>query len=70
MRNLKSPQFWDAAIARAIRTFCQVFIGTTAGAVIIQDINWQYVLSACVLSTLLSVANSIITGLPEVKGEE
>ena len=70
MRNLKSIQFWDAALTRAIRTFCQVFIGTTAGAAIIKDVNWQYVLSACVLSTLVSIANSIITGLPEVKGEE
>ena len=70
MRNLKSIQFWDAALTRAIRTFCQVFIGTTAGAAIIKDVNWQYVLSACILSALLSIANSIITGLPEVKGEE
>ena len=37
-------------------------IGTAS---VIADVNWQMVLSASVLSGILSVLTSIVTGLPE-----
>ena len=59
--------FWRAAGVRALRTFCQsaiATIGTTA--TLIQEVNWVLVGSTAVLAALLSILNSIATGLPEV----
>lgn len=59
--------FWRAAGIRALRTFCQsaiATIGTTA--TLIQEVNWVLVGSTAVLAALLSILNSIATGLPEV----
>lgn len=52
--------FWKGAAERALKTFFQVFvalIGTSA--VIVQDVDWLYILSGSVLATILSVATSI-----------
>ena len=51
---------------RAIRTVCQTAIATIGTAAVISDVNWQMVLSASVLSGILSILTSIATGLPEV----
>ena len=60
-------EFWKAAGIRALRTMCQVAvaqIGTnTAG---VTDVNWVGVASVAALSGIMSVLNSIATGLPEV----
>ena len=61
-----SKEFWKAAIVRAIRTVCQTAIATIGTAIALQDVNWLYVLSASALAGLLSILNSIATGLPEV----
>lgn len=58
--------FWEAAGIRAIRTFAQAFVASVGTAVVLSDVNWAYALSASLLASLLSVATSIITGLPEV----
>lgn len=58
--------FWKAAIVRAIRTICQTSIASIGTAIVLQDVNWLYVLSASALAGLLSILNSIATGLPEV----
>lgn len=62
-----TKEFWRAAAIRALRTFCQsaiATIGTTA--TLIQEVNWLLVGSTAVLAALLSILNSIATGLPEV----
>ena len=62
-----TKEFWRAAGIRALRTFCQsaiATIGTTA--TLIQEVNWLLVGSTAVLAALLSILNSIATGLPEV----
>lgn len=61
-------KFIVAAGARALRTFCQTFIatiGTTAA--VISDVNWGVVFSASLLSAVISVATSVVLGLPEAK---
>lgn len=58
--------FWKAALIRAVRTLCQTAIATIGTAVVISEVNWVYVASASVLAGVLSILNSIATGLPEV----
>ena len=62
-----NKEFWRAAGIRALRTFCQTFVATIGTAVVLTDVNWEYVLSASALAGILSLVTSIGTGLPEVK---
>lgn len=66
MKKLKTKEFWDAALARAIWTVCETFIGVASCASLIEEINWKVVFSSMVVSGLVSLAKSIIKGLPEV----
>ena len=61
--------FIKAALVRAIKTFFQSFVGFSAGAVILTDVDWLYVASGSTLAMIVSLATSI-AGLPEVKCEE
>ena len=61
--------FWKAALIRAVRTVCQTAIATIGTTALIEEVNWLLVLSSAALAGLLSVLNSIATGLPEVDGK-
>ena len=63
-------EFWKATMVRAIKTVCQTAVATIGTAVVLSDVNWQMVVSASILSGILSVLTSIATGLPEVELEE
>lgn len=54
-----------AAGIRAIKTVAQTFVATIGTSAILSDVNWQVVISASVLSGVLSLATSV-AGLPEV----
>ena len=58
--------FWKAALIRALRTFCQTAIATIGTTALFENVNWLVVLSSAGLAALLSILNSIATGLPEV----
>lgn len=58
--------FWKAAIIRAVRTVCQTAIATIGTTALLEEVNWLLVLSSSALAGLLSILNSIATGLPEV----
>lgn len=58
-----------AAAIRAVKTMAQSAIAMISTAVIISEVNWKMVISASVLSALLSVLTSL-AGLPEVEKEE
>lgn len=60
-------EFWKAAGIRAIRTMAQTAIATIGTTAVLEDINWLMVASSTVVAGLLSILNSIATGLPEVK---
>ncbi len=62
--------FWKAAGIRAIRTVAQTAIATIGTATVMESVPWYMVLSASVLSGLLSLLTSVATGLPEVEVEE
>lgn len=55
-----------AAGIRALKTFAQTMIATIGTSAIIEEVNWQIVLSASLLAALLSILTSI-AGLPEVE---
>lgn len=59
-------EFWRAAAIRAIRTVAQTAVAMIGTAVVMSDVNWTAVVSASVLSGVLSILTSIGTGLPEV----
>ncbi len=62
-------KFIRAMIIRAARTICQTAIATIGTAAVLADVNWPIVLSASLLSGILSILTSIATGLPEVDDE-
>lgn len=62
-----SKDFWVAALWRCIRTVCQTAIATIGTTAVFQEVNWMMVGSTALLAGILSILNSIATGLPEVK---
>ena len=61
-----TKEFWKAAAIRALRTFAQTAIATIGTTAVLEEVNWLAVASASVLAGILSILNSIATGLPEV----
>lgn len=61
-----SLKFWKAAGIRAIRTVCQAAVATIGTAALLREVNWLAVISASILAGILSLLNSVATGLPEV----
>ena len=59
-------KFWKAALIRAFRTFCQSLIAFLATATVLSEVSWLEALSAAALAAILSILNSVATGLPEV----
>lgn len=62
-----SREFWRAAGIRALRTFCQTAVATIGTTALLEEVKWMVVLSSAALAGLLSILNSIATGLPEVE---
>lgn len=65
MDKLKSKSWWEAALIRAIRTFCQTFASMIGVGAALEDLNWLRIISVSLTATILSLATSIATGLPE-----
>lgn len=64
----KTKLWVKAAAVRAIKTVCQTAVAMIGTSVVLADVNWVMVVSASVLSGVLSILTSI-AGLPEVKTE-
>lgn len=64
-----SKEWFKAALIRALRTIAQAAVATIGTAVIIEAVDWKFVVSASVLAGILSMLTSL-AGLPEVPGEE
>lgn len=59
-------KWMKAAGIRALKTMAQSALAMTSTAAIISEVDWKMVISASVLSAILSLLTSI-AGLPELK---
>ena len=62
----KMKKWIKAALVRAVKTIAQTAVATIGAAAVLSDVNWLMVVSASLLSGLLSILTSV-AGLPEVK---
>lgn len=69
MKNVEFKVWVRAAGVRAIKTVAQTFVATIGTAVVLSAVDWKMVVSASILSGILSLATSV-AGLPELKGNE
>lgn len=60
-------EFIKASLIRCVRTIAQTAVAMIGTAVVMSDVNWDMVVSASLLSGILSILTSIATGLPEVE---
>lgn len=65
-KNVFTKEWLVAAGIRALKTISQTAIATIGTSAVMSEVNWLMVLSASVLSGILSMLTSI-AGLPEVK---
>lgn len=63
----KSKRWCKAAGVRAIKTVAQTFVATIGTSAVMSEVDWGFVVSASILSGILSMATSVATGLPEVE---
>ena len=57
--------FARAAFRRAVKTMAQTASSLIGVGAVMSDINWKYVVSASLLSGIMSVLTSVATDLPE-----
>ena len=66
----KSHETWlKAAGIRALKTVCQTAIATIGTSAVMSAVDWKMVVSASILSGILSVLTSL-AGLPECEEKE
>lgn len=61
-----NKNWWKAAGIRAIKTIAQSALGVIGTSYVLSDINWSVVVSASILSGIVSILTSLVTGLPEI----
>ena len=66
MTKEKVIKWLKAACVRAIKTVAETAIATIGTSMVIAEVDWKLVVSASLLSGLLSILISI-KGLPELK---
>lgn len=64
--NVDTREWVKAAGVRAVKTMAQTFVATVGTAAVLSAVDWKVVVSASILSGILSVANSV-AGIPEVE---
>ena len=67
MENLLNKDWWMSALARAIRTFCQTLISRVTVGQAFGEVDWINVISVCGVAFLVSIAMSVIAGVPEAE---
>ena len=67
--SVDTIKWLKAACVRAVKTMAQTALGTIGASAVISAVDWRVVLSASVLSGVVSILTSI-TGIPEVSADE
>ena len=62
----KIKEFCKAATIRAFRTFCQSLLSLLTVGIGIFNLDWKEIISLSLTTTLISILNAIVTGLPEI----
>ena len=62
-----NKEFWIKAGIRALHTMAQAALAYIGTAAVMSEVNWTSVVSAAVLSGIISILKSIVVGLPEVE---
>lgn len=62
----KTKKWLKAAGVRAFKTVCQTAVATIGSAAVLSAVDWKVVVSASVLSGVLSLLTSA-AGIPEVE---
>ena len=65
-KSIFTKEWWIASGIRALKTVAQTAVATIGTSAVMSEVNWLMVLSASLLSGILSMLTSI-AGLPEVK---
>lgn len=58
--------WFKCALVRSLKTLAQTAIATIGTTAIIEEVNWEVVVSASLLAAFLSILTSV-AGLPEVE---
>lgn len=66
--NVDTKEWFKAAGVRAVKTMAQTFVATVGTAAVLSAVDWKVVVSASVLSGILSIANSV-ADIPEVESK-
>ena len=67
--SVNTIEWLKAAGVRAVKTMAQTALGTIGASAVISAVDWRVVLSASVLSGVVSILTSI-AGIPEVSADE
>ena len=67
--SVDTKQWFKAAGIRAVKTMAQTFVATIGTAMVLEAVDWRMVVSASVLSGVISIATSI-AGIPEVQANK
>lgn len=67
--SVDTKQWLKAAGVRAVKTMAQTFVATIGTAMVLEAVDWRMVISASVLSGVISIATSI-AGIPEVQANK
>ena len=59
-------KWFKAAGVRAVKTIAQTAVGVIGSSAIISEVDWRVVVSASILSGVVSLLTSV-AGLPEIK---
>lgn len=67
--SVNTKNWLKKAGIRAVKTFFQTFVAMIGTVSVLGAVDWKMVLSASVLSAILSIATSI-AGIPEAAADE
>lgn len=69
MKKVLTPEWWNAAGIRALKTVAQTALAIIPAAVSIADVDWLTVAGTAALAGVLSLLTSL-AGLPELEEVE